>query len=532
MRNPKFTKDLEKVFIDPPSFSNFARIKLRSYQEEVVDSITQSILFKMGYSLVVMFPRQSGKNELQAQIEAYLLALYATQPVEIVKISPTWRPQSQNAMRRLERVLKANEMTKKQWKRENGYVYRVGEARILFLSGAREANIIGATASLMLEVDEAQSISIDKFDREIAPMTASTNATRVFWGTAWTAQTLLGRELRASQAEEDAERAINASEERKDAKEPFVRRVFRISAEEVSREVPAYGKHVAQQVARMGRGHPSIRTQYFSEEIDADSGLFPPERMALLDGGDAFAWQDRPRDGEIYAFLLDVGGEEKQPGGEIDADADAQRTPGREHDATALVIVAVDRAGLADALLRAPTYRVVNLRQWRGVRHSTLYAQIQALARAWNPRRLVIDATGLGVGLADFLDRALPGRVLRYEFNTLTKSRLGWQFIEVVESGRFRLPRASEPHAEELLELLRSQFRACQYQVSQRQTQALHWGVPEGARDALTGKPVHDDLLLASALSARLDRVEWPMVGGEGSGIIQGKDPLSQKERF
>jgi hypothetical protein len=106
------------------------------------------------------------------------------------------------------------------------------------------------------------------------------------------------------------------------------------------------------------------------------------------------------------------------------------------------------------------------------VRHH-LYAQIQALARAWNARRLVIDATGLGAGLADFLDRALPGRVLRYEFNTLTKSRLGWQFIEVVESGRFRLPRASEQHAEELLETLRAQFRACQYQVSQRQTQAL-----------------------------------------------------------
>jgi hypothetical protein len=145
---------------------------------------------------------------------------------------------------------------------------------------------------------------------------------------------------------------------------------------------------------------------------------------------------------------------------------------------------------------------------------------------------LVIDATGLGAGLADFLDRALPGRVLRYEFNTLTKSRLGWQFIEVVESGRFRLPRASEQHAEDLLELLRSQFRACQYQVSGRQTQALRWGVPEGARDPLTGRLIHDDLLLAAALSARLDRVEWPMVGGEGSGIIQGKDPLAQKERF
>jgi hypothetical protein len=110
----------------------------------------------------VMFPRQSGKNELQAQIEAYLLVLLREKGGEMVKVSPTWKPQSQNAMRRLERTVKANMVTAGWWGKESGYIYRVGEARITFLSGAPEANIVGATATLLLQVDEAQDVLPEK----------------------------------------------------------------------------------------------------------------------------------------------------------------------------------------------------------------------------------------------------------------------------------------------------------------------------------------------------------------------------------
>jgi hypothetical protein len=131
-------------------------------------------------SIVVMFPRQSGKNELQAQLEAYFLVLFNRAGGNMVKVSPTWKPQSINAMQRLERVLKRNRVTARHWSKESGYIYRLGAARMIFLSGAPESHIVGATADLLLEVDEAQSVRADKFDRDIAPMAASTNATRVF----------------------------------------------------------------------------------------------------------------------------------------------------------------------------------------------------------------------------------------------------------------------------------------------------------------------------------------------------------------
>ena len=87
-------------------------LTLRTYQRQVAAAITESVITNAGRSFVVMFPRQSGKNELQAQIEAYLMTLYSSSAsAEIIKVSPTWRPQTLNAMRRLQRTLETNKIT-------------------------------------------------------------------------------------------------------------------------------------------------------------------------------------------------------------------------------------------------------------------------------------------------------------------------------------------------------------------------------------------------------------------------------------
>ncbi len=118
----------------------------------------------------------------------------------------------------------------------------MGQARLTFLSGAPESSIVGATANALLEVDEAQDVTIAKYDRDVAPMGASTCATRVFWGTAWTSTTLLARELRDAQTAEKAD---------------GIRRVFRITADDVAAEVAAYRRHVDEMVARLGAPIPS-----------------------------------------------------------------------------------------------------------------------------------------------------------------------------------------------------------------------------------------------------------------------------------
>ena len=96
--------DLERVLLDLLGdikvFSQKgSRIKLRKYQEQAAEAIIDSVKKAKGRTIVVVFPRQSGKNELQAHIEAFILACLQDKEAELVKVSPTWKPQTQNARR-------------------------------------------------------------------------------------------------------------------------------------------------------------------------------------------------------------------------------------------------------------------------------------------------------------------------------------------------------------------------------------------------------------------------------------------------
>ncbi len=477
-------------------------LHLREYQQDVARAVLRSILQGLGLSFVVMFPRQSGKNELQAQIEAFLLAMYRDFEVEMVKVSPTWKPQSLNAMRRLERVLNRNLLTRGNWKKESGYIYRVGSARIFFLSGSPETNIVGATANLLLQVDEAQDIRAAKFDKDIAPMASSTNATRVFWGTAWTGRTLLARELQAARLAEQ-----------KDG----IRRAFVIDAEDVAREVPAYGRFVAEQVARLGRSHPLVRTQYFAEEIHADGGMFPAERRALMQGEHVVL--DAALPGEVYAALIDLAGEDEGAGDDLNALQNPQR------DLTAVTIVQCDLSTLHDELLQAPSYRVVQRREWIGTRHSELYGKLRALLEYWRVRWAVVDATGVGAGLSSFLAKTFGERIIPFVFTAVSKSRLGWDFLSICDSGRWKEPQLEgSSGAVESGRRFWEQCEFCEYRVLDGPGKLMRWGVPDGRRNPETGEILHDDLLVSAALSAILDRQSWVMASP--GVILQPRDVL------
>jgi hypothetical protein len=471
---------------------------LRSYQSEVTLAIWDMLRGHGGRSMAVMFPRQSGKNVLQTSLEAYLLMVcHLSNDAEIVKIAPTWRPQAVSAMGKLQKALKENVIARKLgWTKEQGMAIRVGGARISFYSGMPGANIVGATASLLLSIDEAQDISVEHYDTQIAPMAAAKNAARIFWGTAWTADTLLAREYRLAAQNQEA-----PSGEKQ--------RAFATDAVRVGKEVPAYRAFVAEQVARLGRDHPAVRTQYFNEEIDAAGGLFPADALAQTRG--EHRWQERPQANRIYAFLLDVGGE--QTGTTLEAP--------REHDATALVIVEVESGSAGQ-----PVYRAVHLRSWSGVGQPALEEELCDLAQRWRPRKVVIDATGLGQGLAAGLELnpLLRGRVIRFTFTTSSKTSLGWGFTGLVSRGRFRLPKDGGA----LVELLREQMARCAKEVGSGPGEALRWGVPDGAR-ANDGTPLHDDLLTAAALCIKLDEEAWPL--RSLGKIIQARDPLAEMDR-
>jgi hypothetical protein len=506
---------LVKLLSDPPSFPGASSgLRLRAYQVEVFKAVVDSVLAERGDTIVVMFPRQSGKNELQAQIETYLLIRMSLKDAEMVKVSPTWKPQSINAMRRLERVLKRNVLTTQRWTKEAGYIYGFGSARIFFLSGSPEANIVGATANVLLEVDEAQDVEIGKFDKDILPMAASTNATRVFWGTAWTSKTLLARELRAARAAQQRD---------------GVQRVFLVNAEVVGQEVPAYRRFVAEQVAKLGRNHPLVKTQFFSEEIDAESGMFPARRLRRMQGEHPPA--QNPQAGRTYALLLDVAGEDEAATDSLEDLRQSRR------DSTALTIMEVDLSTLQEEGLKAPTYKVMQRLEWLGEKHTRLYGQIINIFHHWRAAHLVVDATGVGAGLASFLEKSLPGKVTPYVFSSKSKSDLGWQFLAVIETGRYREYRSaaeavggqtpSEQH--ELQERFWEQCAYCASTILEGPGKVMRWGVPDGTLSTERGEPVHDDLLLSAALCAALDGLEWYVSGSPA--MLRAPDPLQELDQ-
>lgn len=478
-------KSLDEVIPNVREFSRVAwpSMEMREYQVRVAAEIVRSVLRGGGRQFALVFARQSGKDEMLAQLEAYLMCSYSLRGGSIVVVNPTMRPQGNISRRRLLDRLTTPILPAM---KSDGHALRVGKAICSFLSASNTAQARGETATLMLACNEAQDVSPQRWDAVFDPMGASANATQVFSGTVWTSRTLLARQM-----------SYLGELERKDG----LKRVFKVGWEEVAHHVPQYGEQVKARIAQFGRDHPFIRTEYFLEELDAEGKLFGPARRAQMRG-------DHPRQrsatpGRVYALLLDVAGADEDDGRQtIDDSSSMVHRPSSvvsRRDATALTVVEVDLAGLDDPLVMRPLYRVVDRRLWTGTPHPRLYAAISDLARnVWSAQWVVVDATGVGAGLAGFLGQALPGKVVPFVFSSQSKSQLGWDFLALIESGRYK---DYGEDGERDTGLFWAQVEACGSQVSDGPGRLLQWGVEDRA--------THDDLVISAALCAVLDRVDW-----------------------
>ncbi len=512
-------------------------IHLRAYQQQAAQAVLNSIKNRLGLSIVIVFSRQSGKDELSANLKAYLLARYVDRDASIVEVNPTYKPQTINAINRLEDRLMGNLITRLHWRKRYDFMRLLGKAKVTFLSGEGTASVVGATASLLLIVNEAQDIEPATYDKKFAPMAASTNATRVFLGTSWTSRTLLAREMRA---------ALDA--EQKDG----IRRVFVYDADEVRKIVPAYGQFVDGEIAKLGRQHPLVRTQYFCEEIDAQTGMFNAARRALMAGDiHPSLWLphhsgERRGEGLIVnrdlpgkspefqnsiAFLIDVAGQDEALFNADKALVDGLGNPGR--DSTTLSMVDIDLSTLE--ILQAPTYRVFGRYSWVGQSHLAIFGKFKALAETWNPLHIVIDATGVGEGLWALLDKAFPTRVIPVKFTQQEKSEIGWRFLAIIETGRFRdchsngsLQIDHAVNQESPLgfvdpDMVRLQYANCHSEILPGPAKTLRWGVPDGTRGP-NSELIHDDFILADSLVAVLDRLKWAIT--LPGSISHPPDPL------
>ncbi|MDQ2785333.1 MAG: hypothetical protein M3Y58_10070, partial [Chloroflexota bacterium] len=137
---------------------------LRPYQLTPARAIIHSALTGDGASFAVVFARQSGKDELLAQVIAFLLIHRQLHGGEIVVAAPSLVPQGQITLRRIEERLRAALLFAPEIETEGGHILRVGRASARFVSAGPMAQARGATASLLLVANEAQDIEPERWD--------------------------------------------------------------------------------------------------------------------------------------------------------------------------------------------------------------------------------------------------------------------------------------------------------------------------------------------------------------------------------
>ncbi|OGO24865.1 MAG: hypothetical protein A2144_04030 [Chloroflexi bacterium RBG_16_50_9] len=416
--------------------------QLRPYQREVALAILDSVFGRKGLTFSVEIARQGGKNELSAQLELLLLTLYITEPKNLIKCSPTFKPQTVISMMRLKDRLNDAGFGGI-WSAELGYIIRLGNARALFMSADESANVVGNTAHILLEVDESQDVSKDKYTKEFKPMGATTNVTTVHYGTTWDDATLL-----------EEVKMTNLELEHRDG----IRRHFRYDWEEIARHNPDYLAYVAAEKERLGENHPLFLTQYRLLPIHGGGGYLNVQQRAQLQG--EHARKHQPEAGKVYVAGIDLAGEAE------DIEGASLRALQPRRDSTVVTIGELDFS-ICNGVIKEPRLDVVEHYRWTGKKHTELYAQlVDILKNVWHCRRVVVDATGVGEPVSSFLQKALGSRVVPFTFTQPSKSELGFGLLAAVNSGRLKVYQGDgSPEYQEFwieMEKAKSQYRPSQ----------------------------------------------------------------------
>jgi hypothetical protein len=450
---------------------------LYPYQREVAEAILESVLGGHGNIITVMMARQSGKNQLSAVLEAFLL-LCMTEGT-IVKAAPTFTPQILNSRLRLLGLLDTRYSRGRIWT-NSGYIVGLAPSadpvllhaqagpRVMFYSAGMESNVVGATADLLLEIDEAQDVAPEKFDRDFRPMAAVQNATTVLYGTAWSDTTLLAQQ-----------RAINLALEQHGGP----RRHFEYDWRTLAAINPSYRKFVEQEIARLGEEHLAIQTQYFLRPLSGAGYFLNTLQRELLQG--EHHWEDVRSDEGWYIAGMDVAGEERPAHVGTEALYTGNTRRFSHRDST---VITIGRVSYNE--LNLPSVEIVHHEWWTGKPYLEQYAATMALIERWGLRSLVIDATGLGAGLASLLiTRFSEERVIPFTFTRPSKSRLAYQLLALLNSSRLKLYDRQEAPSN-IYDECWKQLRQARYRLPAPEVLDMYVDPVDG----------HDDFLISLAL--------------------------------
>ncbi len=510
----------QHILLEPGRFSEFVLgMKLHPYQLEPIQTIAEAVIQHRGEEFLLVFPRQSGKNEAAAHLLVYLMNLLQRTGGNIV-----YGAIGDGVGRGLERLEDRldNQWNMGKWKKDSKPTRRrLGKASVVFLSSHPQAHARGETAHHLLIIDELQDQDPAHIESVFTPMRASYNACALYLGTVRSRHDALWRKR-----EELLRRQKRAGRQY----------VFMVPPSKVVANNAAYGEFLKGQVKRHGRNHPTIKSEYFLEPVDAQGGLFPPRRQALMRG--THRRRRSPEAGHTYIATIDVGGQD-----EASTDPQAElKNPGRDYTvATISEVIHTDDSDEAGEPA-GPTYLVRDQFADHGSRHfedspgtPSLAKRLAAYLDQWQVEAVVIDAGGVGEGLTSFLAARLHN-LDPFVFGRRSKAQLGSRFLTLIETGRFKWW-AGDDEPLSASWWFWQQVENCSYEIDPRTTidTGMRWGVPDGAMISTPAgrKAIHDDRLISASLVAQVDALLQAgelTLGAAISAIIPPFDPLAHME--
>jgi len=435
-------------------------------QVEGITLIEQHIRNRSGKVITIRSARQTMKNECSAMVQLRALTLFRSRGGTYVRTAPTWKPQILNSKLRLERFLAMDPLIGGRYTVREGNIVQCGRAMVQFLSADRSSNVVGATADIALDVDEAHKVDRGKFDEDFLPMTAFKNVPTVLWGVAADKRDLL-YEYRQHNEEQDP------------------RLNLQYPAHVWCELNLSYAKHYQEQVSRLGSDHPVILTQYDLRDVDAVGGYLKDHHLMKLLSGD----HDRcraPLDFETYVIGVDIAGEDEE-------ESEARvRVESPRRDSTVAIVAAVDAGSSVHDL---PAVRVRDIYWWTGRALGDQQEDLLAMIELWKPLRVVVDARGIGEQLAGYLKRRVPS-VRPYKADLNSVSEDCYRLLSFLNAGQLTVFRNDD--SPEYRELVR-QARRTSYEILQHDRMRIV--KPSAAEHIDFMKALHNVVRAASSSS-------------------------------
>lgn len=257
------------------------------------------------------------------------------------------------------------------------------------------ANVEGNSCMLMI-CDEAQDIGTFKYNKSLSPMCSHYNGTRVLIGTPTIQKGFFFDRIEFN---------------KKQAEKTGVKDHFEYDYKVGCKYNPYYEKYVMKEMAKYGSDSDEFRMAYKLEWV-FERGMFITD--AFLEP--PYALENLERFKYLYDKQVVVG---------VDV--------GKKQDSTVVTIglpdyskpIIIEESNKVDVpdFIRYKT-TIIDWFELLGDNYNEQYYKILEYLSKWNVKVLVIDATGVGTALYDWLNAAVNFPIIPYTFTTKSKSDL------------------------------------------------------------------------------------------------------------